>query len=466
MDDPFFAGSTTKSKKQPAKGRGAAEARGPKKAGGKSASKKVLDEHIDDDLLESDSDAETNKRSFPEPEDEEEVETAAEKRLRLAKDLISRAEAHEREQQEAEEVTQEAIAHRLNTDLLEQKGHLRRQLADKLPELEATVVPRFFRAHKQPLTCLAVGHSGAALYTGGKDGSVVKWSVATGKKMIEFAGIRTAAPDHRPSGHLGHVYCIAVSTDEKFLATGGHDKYVFVWDLERAMLAKVFRGHGGAIHGLAFRRNSHQLFSASADRSVKIWNLDEMAYVETLFGHEDAVMGIAALDRERAVSVGGRDHSLRVWKVVEESQLVLQAPRGNIDCLAMITESNFVTGSDDGSISLWDVAKKKPVCSFRNAHGPDGWITALAAIPFADIVVSGSSDGFVRLWKLDNGYRNISTLMAFPVTGVINALAFSPDCQSLFVGASQEPRLGRWIRIKQGKSGVHVFTFPGLAERE
>ncbi len=87
--------------------------------------------------------------------DEEEEETAAEKRLRLAKDLIARAEAaglralhcvifEERDVQEDEEITMEAVAHRLKTDLvggavsvlltpqLEQKGSLRRVLAERV----------------------------------------------------------------------------------------------------------------------------------------------------------------------------------------------------------------------------------------------------------------------------------------------------------------------------------------------
>jgi hypothetical protein len=64
-------------------------------------------------------------------DEEEEVETVAEKRLKLAKDLIARAEAHgclifdffaltltERDEQEDAEITTEAISHRLKSDLV------------------------------------------------------------------------------------------------------------------------------------------------------------------------------------------------------------------------------------------------------------------------------------------------------------------------------------------------------------
>ena len=44
------------------------------------------------------------------------------------------------------------------------------------------------------------------------------------------------------------------------------------------------------------------------------------------FGHQDRITGIDAGYRERAVTSGGRDGTVRVWKIVEESQLVFNAP--------------------------------------------------------------------------------------------------------------------------------------------
>lgn len=79
-----------------------------------------------------------------------------------------------------------------------------------------------------------------------------------------------------------------------------------------------------------------------------------MAYTETLFGHQDSVTCVDSLDRERAISGGGRDRSVRLWKVVEESQLVFNGHTSTIDCVAMINETNFVSGSEDGSVPiLW-----------------------------------------------------------------------------------------------------------------
>jgi ribosomal RNA-processing protein 9 len=104
------------------------------------------------------------------------------------------------------------------------------------------------------------------------------------------------------------------------------------------------------VNGLAFRRRSHQLFSGSGDRTLKVWSLDEMAYVETLFGHEDTITGVSALDRDRALSCGARDRSLRLWKIPEESQLVFNGVHGSSDCVVMLNEAKFVSGTDSGYV--------------------------------------------------------------------------------------------------------------------
>ena len=178
-------------------------------------------------------------------------------------------------------------------------------------------------------------------------------------------------------------------------------------------------------------------------------------------------MGVAAAPggEERCVSVGGRDRSARCWKVVEETQLVFRGgsgekkkqrrkgnegelldrngeeqvvaksyAEGSIDCVAMIDASTFVTGSDNGSLSLWSLHKKKPVFTVPVAHGLDPamrpeevsadkepkagwvpernprWVTSVASVVGSDLVVSGSWDGGVRVWRVGGDRRGLEAL--------------------------------------------------------
>lgn len=220
------------------------------------------------------------------------------------------------------------------------------------------------------------------IYTVTKDRYLVKWTLppyppppATGKftpakkpKRVLFAqGGRKQ--DTEFNGHIDDILCVAASQDGKFIATGGKDSRLVIWDAKTLKVLKVFKHHRAAVNGVVFRRGTNHLYSCANDRTVKLWSLDELAYVETLFGHQDQVVGITALNAERCITVGARDRTARLWKIVDETQLVFRGgggsggdskktkrdkngneryEEGSIDCVAMIDDEYFVTGSDNG----------------------------------------------------------------------------------------------------------------------
>ncbi|XP_013408089.1 U3 small nucleolar RNA-interacting protein 2 isoform X4 [Lingula anatina] len=425
------------------------------------------DEEIPSDSDEINSEEETytkGKSHQYSTDEEEEEETAQEKKLRLTKQYLAQLEAEEAEKTDDEE-GHDLVGERLKTDILEQAGKLQRKLADEYVQPSPDDIT-LLRGHQLAVTCLVITPDEKHVFSGSKDCSIVKWSLESKKKVHTIHGGRKGTED-RHVGHTSHVLCLAVSSDGTFLVSGDRNKLIHVWNPDTCQLLHTFTGHRDAVSGLAFRRGTHQLFSASHDRSVKIWNLDEMAYVETLFGHQDSISGIDSGTRDRAVTSGGRDGTVRIWKVVEESQLVFHGHGGCIDCVALINEEHFVSGSDNNSLSLWYVQKKKPICTVQNAHpgSEDGdptvknenWITSVAAIPNSDLIASGSKDGCLRLWKAEQGFRELTVHHVIPVRGFINCVQFSSQGNYLVAAVGQEHKLGRWWRLKDAKNGVCII---------
>ncbi|XP_078596304.1 U3 small nucleolar RNA-interacting protein 2-like isoform X3 [Branchiostoma floridae x Branchiostoma japonicum] len=307
--------------------------------------------------IASDEEILSDVEDVPEEEaSEDEEETAQEKRLRLTKQYLAQLEEEEAEKRVTDEIDRDAISHRLQEDLLEQAGKLQRKVAAQyIPPTPADI--QVLRGHQLPLTCLVVSSDSKHVYTGAKDCSIIKWNIAEGKKEKVVAGGRKGTED-KHQGHTAHVLCLAISSDNKFLASGCRNKIIHIWDPVSLTRLHTFTGHRDAVAGLAFRKGTHTLFSGSHDKTVKVWSLDEMAYVETLFGHEDSIMALDSLARERAVTAGGRDRTVRVWKIPEESQLVFHGEnRGSIDCVAFINEQHIVSGDDNGNVCVWGLMK-------------------------------------------------------------------------------------------------------------
>lgn len=414
-----------------------------------------------------------------------ENETGA-RRLKLAERYLKNvAEDLDDTRFDAADIDKDLLATRLRQDVAELRGRLFRRLASRL-SVRTTAASTHVRLGQHSVTAVAV-HPPYA-YTASKDRLLVKWDLtpcvekATNgtvekevaatrgqpRRVVSARGSKKNGQCSAYNGHTSKILCVSVSPDGRYVATGGADRRLIIWEAEDLKPLKVFTQHRDDVTALAFRRGTNQLYSSSSDRTVKLWSLDELSYVETLYGHQDAVVDLAALATERCVSVGARDRTVRLWKVIEESQLVFRgggAPKstrkrqekgdtdamsdrgtsalaeatvlyseGSIDCVAMVDEETFVTGSDNGSISLWNMHKKKPVFTVPVAHGvdrpkesqqdyarsnggsPDAgpasprWITALTTVPYSDLIFSGSWDGCIKLWKVTSDNKRLEEI--------------------------------------------------------
>ncbi|XP_071490425.1 U3 small nucleolar RNA-interacting protein 2-like [Diadema antillarum] len=441
----------------------------------KKLSKLEQEEIPSDSDIESDDANDEGWASKGASEEEEDQETAQEKRLRLTKQYLAQLEREENETADSLTPDKDAIAHRLQSELLEQSGKLQKQVAADYIAPSGDNL-QILRGHQLAITCLVISSDNKHIFSAGKDCAIIKWNAETGKKEHKIPGGRKGTEDTHV-GHTAHVLALAISSDNAFLVSGCRNKVIHVWDPHTCQRKHTFKGHRDAVSGLAFRRGTHQLFSASHDRSVKIWNLDEMAYVETLFGHQDAITAVDSLTRDRAITSGGRDNSIRIWKVLEESQLIFHGHSGSIDCVRLINEEHFISGSDDGSIAIWSVMKKKPLQTIQNAHpGPDttaegamhkeNWISSVAALQGTDLVASGSKDGCIRFWQCSDGYRSLTPIFTLPLVGFINTMQFSSDGNFLVAGVGQEHRLGRWWRLKEAKNSIVIVRLKKNSEEK
>lgn len=480
-------------------------------------------------------------------ESEEEKETAAQKRLRLAKRYLGKIQSQAagvEGEVDAEEIDKELIASRLQQDVLEDSGKVYKKIADNYLNKEyksddiRSVHPGN-KGHKLSITSIAVAvvqergiqseKPPIYIYSASKDASIIKWDFWTGKRLHVFDG--GLKPTNKLKkylgtvklqehiGHTDHIYTLATSYDGKYLASGGKDKLINVWSVNDDEHLKTFNQHRDGVTSLVFRKGSNQLYSASNDRTIKLWNIDELAYIETLFGHQDQITAIDTLQRERCISSGARDRTVRMWKILEESQLVYRAGNGgdvgeevegtikkdgrkskpfggSLDAIALIDEDHFVSGSDSGAISLWNINKKKPYYTRLYAHGKGkatkitdengvetvkepycNWITSLAAVPYSNMFASGSCDGNIKLWKVADNMKSFSPVTIIPMEGFINSIRFvltpnakmqeSKDPELLLrkdnelihmvVGVGQEHKYGRWWNLKGIKNKVCII---------
>jgi hypothetical protein len=123
------------------------------------------------------------------------------------------------------------------------------------------------------------------------------------------------------------------------------------------------------------------------------------ALVRILTGHGGPVLALAALPDGRVVS-GSDGGSLRIWDLATGE--TVRTPEGHADwvsAVAALPDGRVVSGSYDRSLRVWDLATGGTV---RTLEGQGGQVLAVAALPDGR-VVSGSADRTLRVWDLATG---------------------------------------------------------------
>ncbi len=240
--------------------------------------------------------------------------TAAERRLRLAERYLANVrEEVDEHGLDAADLDRDLIAERLQEDVAEAKGRVYRNLSTELDFEKASQC--VWKWNSDVITSVAA--CGPFAYTVSRDLYLTKFKIqdlpqhqwpqktkkkpqkpqAPPKRRPERVAFRKGNPkkakDKNFKGHTDAILAVAVSQDGQFVATGGQDSKIILWDAEKLMPLRTFSHHRDAVTGLAWRKGTHQLYSSSKDRTVKIWSMDERAYVDTLYGHQDSIVDVS-----------------------------------------------------------------------------------------------------------------------------------------------------------------------------
>lgn len=91
--------------------------------------------------------------------------------------------------------------------------------------------------HRQSVTAIALADDDLTGFSASKDGNIIQWDVDSGKsgKYVwpnkEIMSSHGAKNPQSPAKKWSkHVLSIAVSSDGRYLATGGLDRHVHLWD--------------------------------------------------------------------------------------------------------------------------------------------------------------------------------------------------------------------------------------------
>jgi WD40 repeat protein len=103
---------------------------------------------------------------------------------------------------------------------------------------------------------------------GSEDGEVAFWDYSDRKRGLRRTVAFTA--------HAGAVTSLAVSKDGAFVATGGDDGLIRLWNEKGEAMSRPLMGHGNAVGGLAFIEDDTTLISGGREGTLRLWDTHDI----------------------------------------------------------------------------------------------------------------------------------------------------------------------------------------------
>lgn len=169
--------------------------------------------------------------------------------------------------------------------------------------------------------------------------------------------------------HPDSVYSLAVSKDCGMVATGCKDGTI-----------RIFKGH-------PYSNEMSEIINASNVRISAIAFLDDTRLVSIAYNSKASIWNISGDNYTPPGMEGGVIRSFVTHKKL-------------VNCVATVSPESFITGSDDDTIKLWNIAYENCITTYR---GHFGNVNAVLLVDDGCRFLSAGSDKHIRLWNIERG---------------------------------------------------------------
>ena len=162
-------------------------------------------------------------------------------------------------------------------------------------------------------------------------------------------------------GHVQEVCGLKWSFDGTYLASGGNDNKLMLWNLHSQKPILNDGSHTAAVKAIAWSPHHHNVLASgggTADRTIRFWNTTSLNQTNKIDTGSQVCNLVFSKTSDELVSTHGFSlNQIIVWKLPSMSEIsTLTGHSYRVLYLGLSPDGeNIITGAGDGTLRFWNV---------------------------------------------------------------------------------------------------------------
>ncbi|KAG5852379.1 hypothetical protein ANANG_G00061770 [Anguilla anguilla] len=260
----------------------------------------------------------------------------------------------------------------------------------------------------------------------------------------------------KQQGHFNNMAALSYSPDGQYIATGGDDGKVKVWNTNSGLCFVTFTEHTSSVTAVTFTSRGFVIVSASLDGTVRAFDLHRYRNFRTFTSPRPSQFSCLAVDSSGELVCAGAQDSFQVflWSLQTGRLLeVLAGHEGPVSCLSFSpVRSVLASTSWDRTVRLWDMLdswQTKEILQLTSdglavTYRPDGEELAVATldgeISFWNPQTATQTGSIVGRHDLQTGRKETDKITAKQASKgkSFTSLCYSADGQCILAGGQSK----------------------------